>query len=248
MTTRSRLDKQRRPEFRALCLVDPRGAHSVGSRRAVLRTGALGWRACAVHERAAVAGCNILCLAMAVIISMLRGVNLGPNRRVKMEALRDLYASLRLRDAQTYVQSGNVIFRSDEHDLLALTKRIEQGIEKRFGFSSDVVLRTIPELRDAIARNPFARWRGIEPNRLTVTFLASDPGEEARKQLRQLKTEPDELRIDGRELYIYYRTSMARPKVSWAAMEKILKTSGTARNWNSVTAMLEMAEKLDAAR
>lgn len=185
---------------------------------------------------------------MAVIISMLRGVNLGPNRRVKMEALRDLYASLKLRDAQTYVQSGNVIFRSDERDLALLAKRIGQAIEKNFAFPCDVILRTIPELCDAIARNPFARRRGIEPNRLTVTFLASDPGEEARKQLRQLKSEPDELHIDGRELYIYYRTSMARPKVSWAAMEKILKTSGTARNWNSVMAMLEMAEKLDAAR
>jgi uncharacterized protein (DUF1697 family) len=184
---------------------------------------------------------------MTVIISMLRGVNLGPHRRLKMEELRALYESLKLRDAQTYVQSGNVIFRTEEKDLLRLVKRIEAGIEKKFGFQSDVVLRTVTELRDVVARNPFAKRREIEPSRLLVTFLASDPGEEARAKVLQIKTEPEELRIDGREAYIYFPNGMARPKMSWPAIERVLKVSGTGRNWNSVTKMLEMAEKMEAA-
>lgn len=183
---------------------------------------------------------------MPVIIAMLRGVNLGPHRRIKMDALCSLCESLKFRDVQTYVQSGNLIFRAGERDLSTLAKRLEKAIDQRFGFQSDVILRTASELRHVMAKNPFAKRRGIEPNRLVVTFLAVDPGEDARVLLRKMKTDPEELWIDGRELYIYYPNGLARPKVSWAAMEKVLKTSGTARNWNSITNMLQMAEKLEA--
>jgi uncharacterized protein (DUF1697 family) len=185
---------------------------------------------------------------MAVIISMLRGVNLGPHNRVKMEALRALYESLKLREPQSYVQSGNVIFKTDERDLIKLTKRIEGAIEKKFGFQSDVVLRSTAELRDVIARNPFAKRRGIEPSKLLVTFLAGDPGEEARVAVRAIKCAPDEVFIDGREVYIYFPNGVARPKLSWPSIPKILKVSGTARNWNSVTKMLQIAEKMEAAK
>jgi uncharacterized protein (DUF1697 family) len=185
---------------------------------------------------------------MAVIASMLRGVNVGPHKRVKMEDLRGLYESLKLREPQTYVQSGNVIFKSDERDLTKLTKRIESAIERKFGFQSDVVLRSTAELRDVVARNPFAKRRGIEPSKLLVTFLAGDPGEEARVMARAIKCAPDELWIDGSEVYIYFPNGMARAKLSWPSIPKILKVSGTGRNWNSITRMLEMAEKMEAAK
>jgi uncharacterized protein (DUF1697 family) len=184
---------------------------------------------------------------MAVILSMLRGVNLGPHHRLKMEELRALYNSLKLRDAQSYVQSGNVIFRSEEKDLLALAKRIEEAIEKKFGFRPPVILRTTTELREAIARNPFAKRRDIEGSKLLVTFLDRDPGKEAREQALKIDTAPEELRMEGREAYIYFPNGMARPKMKWAAIERVLKTQWTGRNWNSVQKMLEMAEKLEAA-
>ena len=182
---------------------------------------------------------------MAVIISMLRGVNVGGHNKIKMEALRALYESLKLRDAQTYVQSGNVIFRTDERDIARLTKRIEDGIERKFGFRPDVILRTAAEMRDVVARNPFAKRRGIEPSKLLVSFLASDPGEEGREKIRQMKCDPEEMRIERRELYIYFPNGMGRSKLPWAGMDKMLKTPGTGRNWNSVTKMLEMAERLE---
>jgi uncharacterized protein (DUF1697 family) len=183
---------------------------------------------------------------MAVIISMLRGVNVGGHNKIKMEALRALYESLRLRDAQTYVQSGNVIFRTDERDVSRLTKRIEDAIEKKFGFRPDVILRTAAEMREVIARNPFAKRRGIQPGKLLVSFLASDPGEEGREKIRQMKCDPEELRIEGREIYIYFPNGAGHSKLPWAGLGKMLKTAGTGRNWNSVTKMLEMAEKLEA--
>jgi uncharacterized protein (DUF1697 family) len=184
---------------------------------------------------------------MPIIISMLRGVNVGAHNRMKMDALRAVYESLGLRNPQTYVQSGNVVFKTDKRDLVALAKRIEDAIEKGFGFRPAVILRTTSELRGAIARNPFAKRRGIEPSRLLVTFLANDPGAEVREKILSLKTEPEELRMDGRELYIYFPNGMARPKMSWAVLEKTLGTPGTGRNWNSVTRLLEMAERLEAS-
>ncbi len=191
---------------------------------------------------------DILMRAMGVIISMLRGVNVGGHKKIKMDALRALYESLKLSDAQTYVQSGNVIFRTEERDLASLGKRIQNGIGRKFGFRPDVILRTASELRDVIARNPFAKRRGIEPSRLLVTFLAEDPGAEARDKVRSIEADPEELRIESRELYIYFPNGIGRAKLSLAAIERALKTPGTGRNWNSVTKMLEMAEKLEASK
>jgi uncharacterized protein (DUF1697 family) len=185
---------------------------------------------------------------MAVIISMLRGVNVGGHNKIEMEALRALYESLKLRDAQTYVQSGNVIFRTDERDMSRLTNRIEDGIERKFGFRPDVILRTAAEMRDVVARNPFAKRRGIEPGKLLVSFLASDPGEEGREKIRQMKCDPEEMWIEGREIYIYFPNGAGRSKLPWARLDKVLKTPVTGRNWNSVTKMMEMTEKMEGSQ
>jgi uncharacterized protein (DUF1697 family) len=184
---------------------------------------------------------------MAVIISMLRGVNVGGHNLIKMDALRALYESLKLRDPHTYLQSGNVVFRTDERDLVLLARRIEDGIERRFHFRPDVIVRTTSELRDAIARNPFATRRGIEPGKLLVNFLAADPSAEAREKVLKIKIDPEELSISGREVYIYYPVGMGRSKLSWIAIANALKTSGTGRNWNSVTKLLELAERLEGS-
>ncbi len=182
---------------------------------------------------------------MPVIISMLRGVNLGPHHRIKMDALRALYESLGFTDVQTYVQSGNVIFRTNSRDLAAVAAQIENAVERKFGFRADVVVRTTAELRKAVERNPFAARRDLEPNKFLVTFLAGEPDPEGRKKLLQMKTDPEELRIEGREIYIYFTNGMARPKLSWTAAAKMLKSAGTGRNWNTVGALLEMAENLE---
>jgi uncharacterized protein (DUF1697 family) len=145
------------------------------------------------------------------------------------------------------VQSGNVIFKSNERDLAALTKRIQNAIERKFGFRPEVIARTSAEMRDVVARNPFARRKGIDPSRLLVTFLAGEPEKGAREAVLQMKIEPEELRIDGRELYIYYPNGMARPTVPWVKIERTLKISGTGRNWNSVTKMLGIAEEMEKA-
>jgi uncharacterized protein (DUF1697 family) len=185
---------------------------------------------------------------MPVIVSMLRAVNVGGHNKIKMDELRALCTSLKLRDPQTYVQSGNVIFHTDERDTSVVAKRVCGGIKREFGFTADVICRTAAEMRDVIARNPFGKRRDIEPGKLLVYFLACDPGADARKSALTIKADPEEMRISEREIYIYFPNGQGRSKFAWAAVNKALKTPGTGRNWNSVAKMLEIAEKMEASK
>jgi uncharacterized protein (DUF1697 family) len=180
-----------------------------------------------------------------VIISMLRGVNVGGHNKIKMDQLRAVYESLGFRDAQTYIQSGNVVCRADKRDVATAGTRIEKGIERSFGFRPSVIVRSAPELREVIVRNPFAKRSGIDGSRLLVAFLASSPGADALDKVLKIKCEPEELRVSGREIFIYFPNGMARPTLPLATVERTLKISFTGRNWNTVRKLLEMAEALE---
>jgi uncharacterized protein (DUF1697 family) len=99
-------------------------------------------------------------------------------------------------------------------------------------------------MRDVVARNPFTERGDIDLKKLLVFFLASDPGVEAQQTIRDVKVDGEELRLDGRELYIYFPNGIGRSKVSTSAIERKLKVPGTGRNWNSVTKLLGMVEEL----
>jgi uncharacterized protein (DUF1697 family) len=181
---------------------------------------------------------------MPVIISMLRAVNVVGHNRIKMDALRALYESLKLQNPQTFIQSGNVVFRTDERGFARLAKRIQDGIDKKFGCRPGVILRTSSELKGVIARNPFAKRRGIEPSKLLVIFLTETPTPEARENVLRIKPNPEVLHLIRRELYVYYPNGQGRSKLSSNVIERALQVSGTGRNWNSVTKLLEIAENL----
>jgi len=181
---------------------------------------------------------------MATIISMLRGVNVGGHNQIKMDALRSLYESLGLKNPQTYVQSGNVVFTTEERNLVRLIKRIEEGFERKFGFRAGVVVRTASELRDVSAQNPFAKRRGIHPGKLLVLFFNEEPGQDDCALLQRVKAQGEEVRTDGRQFYLYFPDGAGRSKL-FAATGR-LKKLGTCRNWNTVSKLLEMAEKLEA--
>jgi uncharacterized protein (DUF1697 family) len=182
---------------------------------------------------------------MAVLISMLRGVNLGSHNRIKMEELRALYESMKLEDPRSYVQSGNVIFRTKEKNSLQLAKKIQAGIEKKSGCCPEVILRTAQDLRRVIAANPFPEQTKSEPGKVLVTFLAGEPPRDAEANLEKFKGLPEELHLKGRELYIYFPNGAGRSKLPWSTVEKFLRVTGTARNWNSVQAMLKIAEEME---
>ena len=181
---------------------------------------------------------------MTAMICLLRGVNVGGHNMIKMDALRALCESLGHCNVQTYVQSGNVVFQTSERDPVKVGAKIEDAIEKKLGFRPDIILRTAAEMREVIARNPFAKRKGIEPAKLIVTFLASELTAESQAALLGLKPKPEELRLNGREVYVYFPDGMGSSKFT-PILSRALKNKGTARNWNSVMKLLEMAEKLE---
>jgi uncharacterized protein (DUF1697 family) len=183
---------------------------------------------------------------MPVLISMLRGVNVGPHNRIKMDALRALYESLKLEDPRTYVQSGNIVFRTKEKSSPKLARKIQDAIEKKFGFSPDVILRTTDELRKAIAATPFPEHRKLDPGKVLVTFLSADPGPDTQSKLNELKNFPEEIHLKGRDLYIYFPNGAGKSKLPWSRVERLTGVTGTARNWNSVLAMLAVAEEMES--
>ena len=184
---------------------------------------------------------------MTVVVALLRGVNVGGNNLIGMEALRTLCGSLGLCDSRTYLQSGNVVFRTELRGNAALAKRMEDAIEREFGFRPSVMLRTLPEMRSVIARNPFAALAAEAPSRFLVNFLAREPEARARDDVNAMNFGAERLRIEGREVYTYFPNGIGRSTLQLALIEKRLKVPGTSRNWNTVTKLVEIAAGLTAA-
>lgn len=184
---------------------------------------------------------------MTVVIGLLRGVNVGGRNKIGMDALREICVALKHRNTQTYIQSGNVVFATTDSDLIKVARRIEDSIEKRFSFRPCVLLRTASEMREVVARNPFAARSGVDPAKLVVSFLANVPASEIRDKVVAINVGPEDIRANGRELYIYFPDGQGRSKLP-AVLDRTLKMPATARNWNTVEKLLAMAEALEASR
>src|SRR5437762_11718046 len=180
---------------------------------------------------------------MPIIISILRGINVG-QRKVLMTDLKSLYEKLGFRDVITYIQSGNVIFKTDKKiSDQKLAEKIEKGIFMQYGFDVPVINRTREELNRIILANPFLKIRGIDKSKLHVTFLATEPDQVNSKHARELDYTPDKFIISGTEVFLHIPISYAETKLSNKFFENKLKVSATTRNWNTVTRLAELAVK-----
>lgn len=152
--------------------------------------------------------------------------------------------NLRLKDVQTYIQSGNVIFTAAEKDVCDLASRMADALHNQFGFRPEVMLRTAAEMRRIVLRNPFTEQTGVEPHKVLVGFMASKPSSEARNRLLALEAVPEEVRLSGSELYVYYPNGVGGSKLSWAKIERALNAPVTGRNWNTVLKLVAMTKNL----
>lgn len=172
-------------------------------------------------------------------VALLRGINLGAHNKVSMPDLRALFADLGAEDVATYVQSGNVVFRSAD-SAGRLTKAIEQRIRDDLGLDVTVLLRTQQQLAKLLAGNPFADHTS-EPTKLHVTFLADKPDRGRVRKLDPKGYEPDELHVIGQEVYLHCPNGYGRSKLSNAYFERQLGIPATTRNWRTVTKLAELA-------
>src|SRR5258708_1314887 len=151
---------------------------------------------------------------MPIYIAMLRGINVGGHKLIKMDQLRASFEALKFEQVKTYIQSGNVIFKTGKTHSSQLAKRIEERILKDFGFSASVISRTAEEMSKTMADNPFLKQRGIDPAKLHVMFLSEAPAPAALKKLSDLTVAPDQCRGSDREIYFYFPNGVSQ-SVLW---------------------------------
>ncbi len=181
---------------------------------------------------------------MNTYISLLRGINVGGSKILSMDTLCDIYSGLGFSYVRTYLQSGNVVFRSPTRDEAQLANQVEGRIELVCGFRVDVFIRQPENFQAIIAHHPFAHLAGAEPGMLHVSFLYRLPEEAAWTDLAIPHDIPDKFARGEREIYLYYPNGFARAKLTTAHLEKALGVPLTNRNWNTVNALYKMAVEL----
>jgi uncharacterized protein (DUF1697 family) len=178
---------------------------------------------------------------MAKRIAILRGINVGGNKRMLMADLMLLLESLKFQNISTYIQSGNVIFDADEKsDTSELSTRIEQAIKEKFGFEVPVIIRTPEDLAALITGNPFLQTH-TDTTQLHVTFLKESPAPENALKIDSYAFEPDGFSITDKDIYVFCAGKYHQSKLTNDFFEKKLKTKATTRNWNTVVKLYELS-------
>jgi uncharacterized protein (DUF1697 family) len=181
---------------------------------------------------------------MSVNISLLRGINMTGHNKIKMTDLAALFRKLGFKDAETYIQSGNVIF-TIQGDLTTkeIASIVEGAIARKFGYSVSAIIRTEKELREAVALNPFLSEKDFDPAKMAVLFLAERPSPDQIAKVAKVDYPPDKFKIIGKEIFIYCPNGFGKTKLYTNFFENKMKVTGTARNWKTINTILEIAEK-----
>jgi Uncharacterized protein conserved in bacteria len=185
---------------------------------------------------------------LTIYIALLRGINVGGKNIIKMAELKRVFEAVGLCEVQTYIQSGNVLFKSNEGEE-PLREKIEREIETIFGFSVIVVLRTAEELERIIWNCPFSAEEVSEAESsskaesLYVSLLTHAPSQEKIENLNAYRSESDEYRIIGREVFLLFRHSIRNSKL--ASNLKKLEVPTTVRNWKTINKLSALAKAME---
>jgi uncharacterized protein (DUF1697 family) len=176
---------------------------------------------------------------VARLIVLLRGVNIGPRNRVAMPKLRNVLEDAGFDDVRTYVQSGNVVLSSPA-SATQVARECQRQIETEFGLDIAVVVRKRTELAKVVERNPLGKVAD-DPKRYQVSFLGTKPSRTVLRKLEAAAVPPEQFVAAGREIYAWHPAGVARSKL-WALLAgRDLGVTATARNWTTVTKLLELA-------
>ncbi|MDK1375611.1 MULTISPECIES: DUF1697 domain-containing protein [unclassified Sinorhizobium] len=171
---------------------------------------------------------------MPVYVALLRAINVGGTGTLPMAELKATCEGLGFTDVKTYIQSGNVLFRSGLSEA-EVQKALEDALAERMGKAPGVILRSRSELKKVIDKAPFAN---AKPNFLLVTFLPEPPPADALDKL--VAPDGEEVQISGREIYIHFPNGSGKSKLRLPALKP-----GTARNLNTVRKLAELAAELE---
>lgn len=179
---------------------------------------------------------------MSTWIAFFRGINVGGNNALPMKQLVTALEGIGFTDVRTYIQSGNAVFNCSKTTAPQLVKRIGECVSKGFGFEPRVLVLSSGELEKAAAANPFPQ-ADANPKSLHLFFLERTPASADITGLTRLKAQTEAFEIKGRVFYLHTPAGFGTSKLAERA-EKLLGTAATARNWNTVQAVIGMASSL----
>jgi uncharacterized protein (DUF1697 family) len=183
-------------------------------------------------------------LKMQTYISFLRGINMTGNNSIKMADLTVLYKDLGFNNISTYIQSGNVIFSCDDNFLISdVTLKIEKAISEKFNFNIQVLIRTINEIEELISLNPFLSEENFSPSKMAIILLSKKPSDIQIQKVTNIDYPPDKFKIINNEIFIYCPNGFGKSKLYTNFFEKKMSVTGTARNWKTMTTLLDLAKK-----
>jgi uncharacterized protein (DUF1697 family) len=172
-------------------------------------------------------------------VALLRAINVGGRNAIAMAELRAMCAEIGLSDARTLLQSGNLVVRTGlaRAKLAAL---LAHEIERRFGHTIDIVVRSAAEWSALIAANPFPDAARVDPSHLVVLCCTHAPTGPAVARLAAAIAGREQVRANGADIYLTYPDGIGESRLTNAVIERHLATNGTARNWNTVTKLAAM--------
>lgn len=174
-------------------------------------------------------------------IALFRGINVGGNNLLPMKELAVMLDSIGCSHVRTYIQSGNVVFRKSGATAPQLSKLIGETVLNRKGFEPKIFLLSARQLEGAVASNPFQKAE-TNPKALHVFFLAEEPTSAKLNALDDIQSDSEEFSLSGRVFYLHAPDGIGRSKLA-AKAEKILGVDATARNWRTVSKLLELAKE-----
>ena len=164
------------------------------------------------------------------------------HNKINMVMLAALFIKSGFKDAETYIQSGNVIFSNTENlPVQKIALKIEEEINREFGYTIPALIRTAEDLREIISANPFSGEINFDPARLAVILLYEDPTNQQLEKVRDVQYPPDKFKIIGREIFIYCPNGFGKTKLYTNFFEKKMKVIGTARNWKTINTTFQVA-------
>lgn len=173
-------------------------------------------------------------------IGLLRGINVGGKRKILMADLKAMCEKMGLKNVNTYIQSGNLIFNSDRKNA-ELENALENAIAEEFGFEVPVTVRSEKELENSISNNPFFE-KTTDLKRLHLTFLKKEPIRENLEKTLTYSYEPDLFKIEDKDVFIFCAGKYHESKLTNNFFEKQLNVGATTRNWKTILKLSELCK------
>jgi len=175
---------------------------------------------------------------MSRYIALLRAINVGRGRTVKMKSLRQVFESLGFSKVATFIASGNVVFQTTTKNIKSLEKKIEKRLQEALGYEVAAFIRTEAELAEIANYKPFPRSKIDAAAEFNIIFLADTVDEASKQKVRALRTDTDEFHVHGREIYWLRRQKQSGSTFSTVPLEKTLGRAFTIRGTTTIKRMI----------